>query len=706
MNITIWRRTLLLGLSAALVACGGGGGSGGTPPSAPLSMQESQRYFPLTDGNVWVSQETDSVNGSVTAVFTRVNQRTGSKLIGNVIASVISVTDVPGGTVNESYLVKDSSGITSYGDNAPSGPLTAALGPYRLVNFPIQVGSSFQQINKINIDFGSDLDGDGRNERIDIVADVSVRSIEAVTVAAGTFQNCLRIDTNVTETLALSATGARITASGVESSWYALDVGLVKQTTVFSGNGQLEEMTEETVGYLVDGRASRLGIQVATTSPTITAGASTQLTVTLLDANNSPLITIPATWRSDNSVVATVDANGLATGNSTGTAILTPSVGGVSGQDVQLKVLVGFGQGVKYTAPATPFLYGNTAMGDLNGDGRNDVAVLEFSGTRILVCYQNSAGALSPSSVISTGLNLKGIAIKDINNDGLADLIVSGNSTTASSGFLGRVAVFRQDPVTHTFGAPQEIVLSSNNSGPLAAADLNGDSLPDIIVAGEGSGSNGILSLLFQGSGGALGPEVAYTSVPLYLDGEIHLADMNSDGRNDIVVQNDLKQLAIITQLSPGVFSSTPDFYTVQTSYWPFFRSFALGDLNGDGRIDIAVADPGNSGFLNIFHQNTGGTFSGPTLLTSDVQDEVDIYDLDGDGLNDIIVSAFGNVLRVFSQAADHTFSTPLTFSLPTSSSGGTPIHQALSLGDVTGDGLPDIVASWMPEGVFVLPRK
>ncbi len=347
--------------------------------------------------------------------------------------------------------------------------------------------------------------------------------------------------------------------------------------------------------------ATLLSIAVTPQVPAIAKGKTQQLTATGAYSDNSSVdVTMRVNWTSSDTAKATVSATGLVSGMGVGPATITATSGGILGS-TSVNVVAGFLPGVNYPNLSPSFLVGDTAVGDLNGDGRNDVAVLEsgFAPTRILVYYQNAGGTLDSPQVITTDLNPKGIAIGDVNNDGLADLIVSGNSTTATSGFLGRIAVFRQDNVSHALSSPQEYVLSTNNVGPLAVADLNGDSLPDVVSAGTGSGSNGVISLLFQGPGGALGPEVTYTSVPVVVDGELHVADMNHDGSNDIVLQSGVLQLAVIKQVSPGTFSTTPDFYTVQTSYWGSFRSFALGDLNGDGRTDVAVADPGNSGYLN-----------------------------------------------------------------------------------------------------------
>ncbi len=160
--------------------------------------------------------------------------------------------------------------------------------------------------------------------------------------------------------------------------------------------------------------------------------------------------------------------------------------------------------------------------------------------------------------------------------------------------------------------------------------------------------------------------------------------------------------MAVVKQVSPGIFSTAPDFYTVQTNYWPYFRSFALADLNDDGWVDVAVADL--TGNLNLFYQNASGILTGPSILISSGS-ELKVADLNGDGLNDIILLNDGSTVQILYQSADHSFQNPVTYFLPTYSTGGTSVHQALSVGDVTGDRLPDIVASWLNEGIFVLPR-
>jgi hypothetical protein len=150
----------------------------------------------------------------------------------------------------------------------------------------------------------------------------------------------------------------------------------------------------------------------------------------------------------------------------------------------------------------------------------------------------------------------------------------------------------------------------------------------------------------------------------------------------------------------------------VTTSYSNSFNTFAVRDLNGDGRNDVAVLDPGNNGPLNIFLQNSRGTLDPPTFITvtSSPLYGIEIADLDKDGLNDIlgdVVAAASPTgigqIHVFYQQPDHSFRSPTVYTFATSAGGGSQSYQALSIGDINSDGWPDAVVTWLDEGVFVL---
>jgi hypothetical protein len=350
---------------------------------------------------------------------------------------------------------------------------------------------------------------------------------------------------------------------------------------------------------------------------------------------------------------------------------------------------------------------GKTLVGDLNGDGLNDVAAEEAEGGgRILLYYQNQAGGLdAPIPLTATNLGISKIAIGDLNHDGRQDLAVSGSAINALSGFLGRVLIYYQNPATGGLLPPVEDTIASNSTGDLAIGDLNHDGYDDLLVTAEWMvATTGRLSIRYQQAGGTLGPEVVYDSVLVDFTGEVHIADVTGDGLKDIILQDSLLDLAVVSQNANGTLSITPAHHTVQTSYWPRFDAFAVGDFNGDGRTDIVVDDPGNSGTLNFFTQSPGGaltrTLSAPLGIGPF---GLEIADINRDGLNDILGDNSATI-SVFYQTPAHAFPTATPYFFQTLSSGGSLEHQSLAIGDVTGDGRPDVVVTWLDEGLWVLP--
>ena len=359
--------------------------------------------------------------------------------------------------------------------------------------------------------------------------------------------------------------------------------------------------------------------------------------------------------------------------------------------------LGGVGQVVRYPSPSTSML-ADTAIGDLNGDGRNDVVVTQGY-SQILVYYQEASGKLGNPVAMNLDVMPVGVVIGDINNDGKADLVVSGSMKNEFGAWIDGMAVFLQDPVTGQLLSRK--TYNASHVGSITMADLNSDGRNDVVLTSPVYGSSmGSLYIYYQNSAGELDPAVVYDKVPI-IGGEIHVADMDNDGRYDIVVQSGLQQLAVIRQTAVGVFSPTPDYYTVQTGNWPDFSAFALGDVNGDGRVDMVAI--GTDGVMNIFLQTNQGKFDSPLLRNVGSAFGVEIGDITGDGLNDIVCDGSGEII-VVPQQTDHTLGNTTGYKYPSLSYGGSSVNQALSVGDITGDGHLDAVASWSNEGLFVLP--
>jgi voltage-gated potassium channel Kch len=236
----------------------------------------------------------------------------------------------------------------------------------------------------------------------------------------------------------------------------------------------------------------------------------------------------------------------------------------------------------------------NMAAADLNNDGRVDLVVAACSS--VLVYLQSGSGTFTAPTSIPTpaGLCATAVAIGDINGDGKPDLVVTA---AGSSGTNGAAWLLPQDPANAGSFISGATLTVGQRPVAVHLADLNGDSLLDIVVLNEGSVFNGVSStvsvLLQSATPGAFLPAVSYTTGAHSED--FAVGDLNGDGRLDLVVANIESQpgagdSAIVVLLqnpaSAGAFLAPAAYAGVSN---PF--SVAIGDLNGDGKPDIAAAD-------------------------------------------------------------------------------------------------------------------
>ena len=251
---------------------------------------------------------------------------------------------------------------------------------------------------------------------------------------------------------------------------------------------------------------------------------------------------------------------------------------------------------------------------DLNGDGVPDLvfADLSTSGNAVVVLQDAShPGQFLAPLNLPTAAMTPSVAAADLNGDGLVDVVAVDFD---SNGNNGQASVFFQNPARP--GSFQQAVNFPAGAQPQAVriADVNGDGLPDLVVANRGPGSDGTgapgVSVLLQNTTQprSFPSPVTYSTPWGAID--VAVGDLNGDGKPDLVVASlGPAPTGAISVLLQNV--STPGTYGTANSYAGFGQplSVAVADLNGDGRPDIAAAD-GNYSSVMLQSATSPGTFA------------------------------------------------------------------------------------------------
>jgi hypothetical protein len=298
-----------------------------------------------------------------------------------------------------------------------------------------------------------------------------------------------------------------------------------------------------------------------------------------------------------------------------------------------LKIYRSTGAGTFSTPVLTPDgddpLY--LASADLTGAGPLDVVSASYDDGTLTVFYNS---AQTPGTfgapVILSSPGASQVAIGDMNNDGLQDLV--------SADF--KVSLFVQT-APGTFASP--VSLYPGGANWVAVGDLNNDGIPDVAL----TDSVGVKVLLHTGAAASLtyaAPVAVFTqSVNPGITGAnlIAIADVNGDGLNDLVITDPgpvgsppTVNILLQNKSAPGTFLA-PVSYALSGTSIP--QSIVVADVNGDGHPDIVI---GGSTVVNVLLNNASapGTFLAAASYATTNATQVAIADVNGDGLVDIVV--------------------------------------------------------------------
>ena len=327
------------------------------------------------------------------------------------------------------------------------------------------------------------------------------------------------------------------------------------------------------------------------------------------------------------------------------------------------------------------------AVADVNADGRPDLLVANsnYFGSVVGVLLGKGNGAFQPVATYGTGgSSPTSIAAADLNADGQVDLVTTNAQSQSIGVLLGNgTGTFRTATAfpTGSITYPTSAVV----------ADVNGDGRPDVLVGSDGS-TGGVL----LGNGdGTFRLGATYTLGGAARPQYVLAGDVNADGRPDLLAASSTTStVSVLLGNGNGTFRQPVDYATGPGST-P--TSAALADVNADGRLDLLTANYGANA-AGVLLGAGGGAFQPVAAYSTGPGTQpygLAVADITGDGRPDVVTTNYtASTATVLPGNGDGTFQPPVSYSTGT---GGTPYGVAVA--DVNGDGKPDVLAANASDG-------
>ena len=221
-------------------------------------------------------------------------------------------------------------------------------------------------------------------------------------------------------------------------------------------------------------------------------------------------------------------------------------------------------------------------VGDFNGDGKADVAVLNAGSNNLSILLGNGDGTFQAAKNFDLGKSMTGLFAADFNNDGKTDLAVflPGDPTNLIPGEV-RILMGNGDG---TFKSPAVTVFTSAAAG-LAVGDFNGDKKADLLLSTTDTATQSSVLQAFLGKGDGTFQPPKQTA-PAGFNGSIAaVGDFNADGKLDVIIALN-QEVQVLLGNADGTFSAGA-IAAVSGGFQP--SSVLAADLNGDGKMDLVV---------------------------------------------------------------------------------------------------------------------
>ncbi len=261
----------------------------------------------------------------------------------------------------------------------------------------------------------------------------------------------------------------------------------------------------------------------------------------------------------------------------------------------------------------------NVTVGDFNGDGNQDLAVVNRVSDNVSIFLGDGVGGFGAQTDFGTGLDPISVSVGDFNGDGNQDLAVVNITSEDVSVLLG--------DGMGGFGAKTDFGAGSIPSS-LSLGDFNGDGNQDFVVANF----NNVSILLGDGLGGFGAKTDFGTGLnPNY----VSIGDFNGDGNQDLAVANfSSDNVSVLLGDGLGGFGAKTDFGVGGTPY-----SVSIGDFNGDGNQDLAVANLSSDNVSILLGDGVGGFGAKTDFGIGRTPNSVSVGDFNGDGNQDLAVA-------------------------------------------------------------------